>query len=199
MAKDLDIVNLALVKVGSEPIRSFDDDLKEARLAKSFYAMVRDSELASYRWAFAVARADIAPEPDKPTFGFEFSYALPSDFLRLERICDALYHYDMRYYQVKSDDVYVIEGNKILTSIGPTLKIVYTRRVSNASLFPPTFVTALADRLALTLCESLTQSNSKIEMLSQQYSADIRAAKRNNDIQFGPSSIPDSGAILERL
>lgn len=199
MVKDLDIVNLALMKVGSEPIRSFDDDLKEARLAKSFYSMVRDSELASYKWAFAVARAEIAPEPDKPTFGFKSFYQLPSDFLRLEKVVDAQYHYDMRSYQTKSEDIYLIEGNKILTNIGPTLRIIYTRRVSDASNFPPTFVTALADRLAMTLCESLTQSNSKIEMLAAQYKEDIRAAKRNNDIQFGPSSMPDSGAILERL
>lgn len=199
MSTDLEIANRALFKLGAAPISSFEDTTEEGISIKSFYNQIRDELLSSHRWCFALERAELAPLVDKPAFGYEFKYQLPSDFLRLEQVYNANFRYDLLTYQFRGRSPFSIEGNKILTDIGPVLQIRYLKRVSNSELFPPTFVNALADRIAFEFCERFTQNSNKAQLFAQKYKMDIIEAKKNNLIQLGSSSLPDTASILERL
>lgn len=199
MSTDLQIANRALFKLGAAPISSFEDQSEEGLAMKEFYRQIRDELMSSYRWNFALARAELVPLARKPLFGFSLQYQLPRDFLRLEQIHNANFRYDLMGYKLSEVKEFSIEGDCILTDIGPTLKIRYLRRVENSELFPPTFVNALTDRLAMEFCEKFTQSNSKLELFAKKYKADIIEAKKNNAIQLAVQSGPDSSVILERL
>lgn len=171
---DLEIANKALAKLGLRAVSSLEEAEESARVAKALYGTVRDYELSVYRWAFALKRAALAKDADKPAFGFKNQYSLPADFLRLEEV-DGLRG---------ERDAYAVEGNKILTDLPAPLQIIYLSRELNTVKWPPYFVEAFSCRLAYEMCERLKQDPSRKTLLMQEYQLVIQAAKRSNAIQM---------------
>ena len=177
---DLQIANKSLTKLGLPTIQSFESQEEAARLAAAIFGTVRDYELATYPWAFAIKRAELPALADAPAFGYKFQYALPTDFLRLEAICN----------QGGADkNAYELEGNNLLTNIGAPLQIRYISRELNLVKWPPYFVEALATKLAYEMCERLKQDPQRKSVLAQEYQAIIGTAKRCNAIQLAVKDI----------
>lgn len=172
---DLEIANKALTKLGLAVIPSFDSQEEAARLAGAIFGSVRDFELSTYPWAFAIKRAELAALADAPAFGYRFQYPLPADFLRLEGIYNA---------GGADKDAYELEGGCILTDIAAPLQIRYVSRELNQLKWPPYFVEAFATKLAYEMCERLKQDPQRKSVLWQEYQAVIGAAKRSNAIQL---------------
>ncbi len=172
---NLQIANKALTKLGLKNISSFDSQEEAARLAGAILGTVRDFELATYPWAFAIKRAELPALADAPAFGYKYQYALPPDFLRLEGIynCGAA-----------DKNAYELEGGNLLTDIAAPLQIRYISRQLDQVKWPPYFVEALATRLAYEMCERLKQDPQRKAVLWQEYQAIIGAAKRCNAIQL---------------
>lgn len=177
---DLQIANKALTKLGLPTIQSFDSQEEAARLAGAIFGTVRDFELATYPWAFAIKRTELPALAESPAFGYKFQYALPADFLRLEGI-----------YNCGGADknAYELEGNNLLTDIGAPLQIRYISRELNQIKWPPYFVEAVATKLAYEMCERLKQDPQRKSVLWQEYQAIIGAAKRCNAIQLAVKDI----------
>ena len=177
---DLQIANKALTKLGLPTIQSFDSQEEAARLAGAVFGTVRDFELATYPWAFAIKRTELPALAESPAFGYKFQYALPADFLRLEGI-----------YNCGGADknAYELEGNNLLTDIGAPLQIRYISRELNQIKWPPYFVEAVATKLAYEMCERLKQDPQRKSVLWQEYQAIIGAAKRCNAIQLAVKDI----------
>ena len=172
---NLQIANKALTKLGLREIASFDSQEEAARVAQSLFGSVRDFELSIYQWAFAMKRAELPALADGPAFGYDYQYALPVDFLRLEGI----------YNRGGFDrDAYTLEGNTILTDIPAPLQIRYISRHLDRTKWPPYFVEAFATRLAYEMCERLKQDPQRKSILWQEYQSIIAAAKRANAIQL---------------
>jgi hypothetical protein len=194
-ASNTEIVNRALSKLGEMRVTSLDDDAKPARLAKSLYDIVLDSEVSANSWNFAKDRVMITAEAGQPAFGWNFSYALPAECLRVLVVG----HWPqpvMADYINGDTSHYALEGHKILTNIGPTLNLQYLRRSKDPEFYPPTFVEALACRLAMEMCETLTGSNSKRELAMREYQLAISQAKRLNAISLPPMKIQDDTWML---
>ena len=84
MTSSVAVCNRALSKIGDELIiLSLDDNTKPARYCKALYADTRDFVLRSYPWRFALKRYVLAPLRDKPLFGYEYQFPIPSDCLRV--------------------------------------------------------------------------------------------------------------------
>lgn len=177
---DLQIANKALTKLGLPTIQSFDSQEEAARLAGAIFGTVRDFELATYPWAFAIKRTELPALAESPAFGYKFQYALPADFLRLEGI-----------YNCGGADknAYELEGNNLLTDIGAPLQIRYISRELDQIKWPPYFVEAVATKLAYEMCERLKQDPQRKSVLWQEYQAIIGAAKRCNAIQLAVKDI----------
>ena len=79
MATEVSICSNALRRLGDDPITSLTDDSERARLCNSFYADTRDSVLRSHPFNFSITRTTLAQLSDKPTYGFGFQYALPTN------------------------------------------------------------------------------------------------------------------------
>ncbi len=172
---NLQIVNKALAKLGLREIDDLNGQEESARVANNLFGSVRDYELATYPWAFAIKRASLPALADTPAFGYKFQYALPEDFLRLEGI----YNQD-----ILGRDAYDLEGNTILTNLKAPLLIRYISRNLDQTKWPPYFVEAFACRLAYEMCERLKQDPSRKNTLMQEYQLVIAAAKRSNAIQL---------------
>ena len=46
------ICNIALLKIGLRPIKSFNDNMREAKLGKAIYDFLKTELLTSYHWKF---------------------------------------------------------------------------------------------------------------------------------------------------
>lgn len=172
MASEVAICNLALQKLGATRITSLTEDSPNARHCNAAFEHVRDRELRAYPWNFALARKVLAPDSSGPTFGPAYQFTLPTDFLRL--------HPDHKY---RAETDWQIEGRHLLTDDGDTLYLRYIKRVSDTEEFDPLFVDAFACRLALQLCEPITQSNTKKTLIWEEYRETIAEAKRTNAIE----------------
>lgn len=189
MASEVDICNRALQKLGAKRITSLTDDSVNARACNSAYEIVRDAELRSHPWNFAIARAELAADATAPAWGRANAYQLPSDFLRLMP--------DYPEDNSLSKD-WVIEKNKILSDDTDPIYIRYIYRVEDTSLFDALFIDALATKIALELCEELTQSNTKKEILKADYIDTIRRAKRANAIESISAQPPEDEWVTVR-
>lgn len=190
MASEVDICNRALQKLGAKRITSLSEDSVNARACNAAYSIVRDAELRKHPWNFAIQRANIAADSTEPDWGRANSFTLPADFIRLL----APYPEDNL-----NDMDWQIEGNKIYTDDTAPLYVRYIARIEDTSLFDSLYIESLACKIALELCEELTQSNQKKEGLREDYKQVIADAKKANAIERVSQMPPEDTWISERL
>lgn len=178
---DVSICNLALQKLGQSRITSLPDGSNNSVECNACFEHVRDTELRKNRWRFALSRTTLAPSATAPDFTYLYAFPLPADCLR--PLFPARLGLD---WKVENH----LGAPSILTNDGDTLELRYIKRITDATLFDPCFVDALACALAVQLCERLTQSNAKKEAAERAYLFAIREARRINAIEIGTPKQP---------
>lgn len=190
MASEVGIANRALQRLGAARITSLTESSVNARAVNASYTELRDALLREHTWTFAVKRAQLAASSSSPAFGPDEAYPLPSDFLKLLPP-DAQLHSNSLDWK--------IEGNTVVTDETAPLNVRYVARITDPNLMDPLFREALAMRLAKELCETLTQSNTKYQLISGDYQDAINSAKRANAIELPVQDPPEDTWITKRL
>ena len=168
----VDIVNLALVKLGAQSVRTLDAPTTPIeRRAQRLYPHLRDSELAKRRWRFAKKRATLV-NPRLDNLGATH-FDLPTDCLRALR---------------DRHNVFELEGRELIAPGDRKVRIVYIARIAEDA-FPEVFVEALVCKLAEGLAELITQSNEKKDRATQGYKDAIREASLLNAYEQGAELI----------
>lgn len=199
MASVIQIANRALTKLGAARIISLGDDNKQSRAVLSCFDDLRDDELRSHRWSFAMKRTSLAADAEAPAFGFTYAYTLPADFLRIDLVNDEFPAVVMDNYIGMETNEYTIEGNKILANIAAPLKLRYIARIEDPNQMDVNFREALSCRIAAELAEDLTQSNQKRELAWNEYKQAVSRAIRTNAIEKPPMMQGDNQWIMSRL
>jgi hypothetical protein len=199
MASRVEIANRALTKVGEARIMSLDDDVEAARVISALWDVVRDAELRSRNWNFSVKREALAALSAAPSWGFAVQYQLPSDCLRVVQVGEFFPGPSMSDYRNRSESMWQIEGGKILTDYEAPLKIRYVARIEDTGSWDALFVEVFACRLAVEICERITQSNTKRELAWNEYGDAIKSAVRADAIENPPEPLPDDSWMLSRL
>lgn len=189
MSDVVQICNRALQRLGAKRITSLTQDTPNARSCNFAYPPVRDAELRAHTWNSAVKRAQLAEDSTTPLFGKTARYALPSDFIRLLPL-------DPEQNENTID--YQIEAGYIYTNYSSPLNIRYIYRLTDVNLMDSLMREALSVRLALELCEEVTQSNTKKELLNTDYKMLIREARRVNAIERVAQQPPEDTWITIR-
>jgi len=216
---DVDIANLALTKVGANPITSFGDNTANAALFNRTYGMLRD-KLQRSRWNFNRAYVNLAASTTAPPFEYQYAYQLPDDYLRLELAAQVqptgspppgaisfgpptslvgMPGVDLSDYNNARSQDYRIVGTQIWSNIPPPLSIIYGKREPDPNKFDAFFVEAFAAYLAWQLCERLTNSNAKKAELRDEYRASMFEALNGKAIELPPEHIPDDSWMLSRI
>ena len=191
MASKTDIANRALSKLGEKRVTNVDtQDVDSAKVIRYMWDIVLDGELTKFPWNFAIKRAQLAKDATGPTWEWNNYYTLPSDFLSL--------------LEIKGEPEYELEQNSdgdiaIATDESSPIQIRYISRVSDTGEFDPLFVEALSARLAMEACEEITQSNTKKQILIQEYEAAISMAYASDSIQETPKKLRDDEWLLARF
>jgi hypothetical protein len=181
MASQTGICNRALEKLGEQPIVSINDGTKQAQALKRVYQDSLQALLVEFPWHFAKKRTALPASATKPDWGFNYAYPVPTDFLRLLAIKDG------PVFSIEAD---AAGSQAILSDVAAPLNILYLYVVGDPGRLPPHFVEAFSSKLAFDICEDLTQSNTKKDILAQLFAADLAKAKRINGLQKAPDAFP---------
>lgn len=181
MSARIDIVNYALQLLGAEPITSLEDDSREAKIMKGFYALARDGMFEEHEWSFATRRFSPAKAATDPAWGWGSSFPLPSDIIRLLRVDRgqaSLRFEDMSRNQVPHE----VEGRNILCN-EDAIFCTGLRRIEDEGIYSPSFAEALSTKLALLACLPLTESAQKLQLIGSIHSTVMNTAKSRDAMQ----------------
>jgi len=189
------ICNLALSKLGPGGgyLTDLDtDDTEQAEALRRVYVACRDEVLEAHTWRFAQKRAALDANDDEPEWGYAVQYELPEDCLRVLAIEGLVLP------NPTGAAAYVVEGAMLLTDIEEPLNIRYLAQITDTTLFSPTFVAALAARIADEVCEVITKSTTRRERLQIEYRARLMQARRSDQMGRAPQPVPDGSWVDSR-
>jgi hypothetical protein len=182
MASETDICNLALTRIGNNPITSIDQADKPGTLCKLHYPICRDTVLMAHPWNFAIKRTVLPKELVPPTHEFSAQHTIPADCLRIMRT---------GFEAAGMPIIYRIEGNKLLCN-DDQVYVEYITSDVPTGRFSPLFVDALACKLAAEIAISITGSDSKAQSMMQMYVAKIQEARVTDAMEGTPRDIVDT-------
>lgn len=194
-SSETEIVNSALIKIGEQTVTSLDDNREQAQIAKRQYSLKRDELLRTYRWNFALARRELAPEAEDPPFGFGSKFLMPTDALRIISIYDPSQR--LRNYTATDQD-WKVEGRYVLAN-GDKIEIFYIRRVTNVLEFDALFAEALAWFLAQDIAFALSTGPQMLQQLRNGFSQAIRNARFADAIEGKPEVLESSEWLESRI
>jgi hypothetical protein len=166
MASEIDIVNLALSRLGDDAtVASLypPEGSAQAEHAARFYPVARDALLEMHAWNFATQRAPLAAlAATSPAWAF--AYALPADCI----VVLAVLPPDGRDQDAQPFRREALtNGQQVIVTDQPAASIRYQARVSDTTKFSPLFVDALAWLLASYLAGPILKGDTGIKMAQQ--------------------------------
>lgn len=184
MAANVEVANLALVKIGARTIAALSpDQSREAAAVNLVFEHELRATLRDYSWKFAkrydtalvlVGGTDTVPvNPD-----WQYSYRLPADYVAVRRLptdgTGRSFEREPNTFEVSTDAVGDLLFTNVMTDV---LNLEYTARIANAVLRSDhLFREALGWRLAAALAPSLAQPDPEVQ----------------EQIGRGPESPPDN-------
>lgn len=182
----VDACNDALQRVGARRILSLSDNLPEARACSQAFDATRRAQMRRYPWNFAIKRAALAPDTDEPIGeDYDAQFSLPADCLRVLRPNTPALDWK-------------IEGTKLLTNDGDVVYLRYIGDITDVAAWDAAFYEVFAAALALRIRERLTNSNTKMSILRQEYQDAVAEARRADAFESGPDEAPEDDWLVVR-
>lgn len=180
----LEIMNMAVDLLHDMPLTTPEDQTKIGRALRRNWGVTLDAELRKHPWNFATSRLKLAASTITPVSGWTYGFPLPARCLRV---------YDLQHNADFEGEtlVYAIEndGNDqvvLVTNAIPPLYLKYIKRPSVTGIFDPLFCEALAARLAMKVCLTISGKASHYERCEKAYSAAIAEAARIDAFEGTP-------------
>lgn len=186
------IWNRALQLLGASSVQKTSDTSKNALECNKCYESILETVTAAHPWRHALKISEpLAADSPAPTWGRANSFTLPSDFLNIAP----------DYPEDNSLETdFEVQDGKIYTDSDAPLYIRYIAKVTDPAKMPAYFRELVAHEMALAMCESLTQSNSKKNSLvGTEVPRAWSTARRANSRQVRPQDPPDDPFLLARL
>lgn len=161
MTSVVQIANEALQLIGETSIYSLDSESTQAQEVKLVWPSVRDDVLRSYAWNCATKRAKLIRLSETPSYGYKYSYQLPSDYMQL--------------IEEENDSEFIREQDKLITN-SDSISIKYIYRESDTTKYDPNLVKVMVYSLAVRLAHTITGSVSLSERLEQRLEVYYRRA-----------------------
>ncbi|MXP63709.1 hypothetical protein E0493_10155 [Roseomonas sp. M0104] len=177
----------ALLKIGAQPIASFDEGTAEAEVAAHLYPLVCDALLSAHPWSFATGQMELPRLVETPHADYAYAYQLPSDFLRVLSAGEGGRGRGLAYR---------LNESRLHTNASQ-VTLTYLFRPAESG-FPAFFAAALVARLAAEFCIPLTESSSRTEMLHRLAETEFRRARAADSQQSTTRAVEDFPLIAAR-
>lgn len=167
-----DIANIALAKFREGRITDITSTTDPVAVVVSDqYDHALRYVLEEHRWNFAGKRAKLTELGTTPAFGWDHQYQLPADLIRIKEVNGEAIEESLRSF--------IIEGDKLLTN-EDSVEITYVSEVTDPNLFSPSFIDALATKLAALVCARITGDSALAIQLEKQYELGVSKAILND-------------------
>ena len=181
MATQVEICNLALIRIGQSKIANMGEDSKAAILLNDIWNLIVDEVLRDHTWNFAIRREQITAEVTAPAWGFTYEYLQPVDCLRVLGINDNL------------EISYRVEGLSIFTDEDSPINLKYIGRIEDTNQWDAKFVNTLAWRLAQEVAFPLAAGTKMIQLTHEAYIMALAEAKTVDSQENGSQ---DAGSAV---
>jgi len=194
---NMDVWKLALAKIGNTnfPIAE-TDQTTEAIVCSVEYPQIRDEAFIKVKPKFATKRYNAALKPATVT-GWDYVYALPSDYLCPLGIADSM----GRFIPLQLRELYDIEtdgsASVLLTNISGA-ELIYVARIAEVQRWDPLFVNAVVYGLATALALSIKKDANLAMALSREYDKKLGEASGLAFISQNMGRPPESSIIRSR-
>lgn len=180
---DTQVCNLALAEVGdSYSLTDINETSNQAAVCRLFFEPTRDYMLREHPWNFARQLSALSRLADAPPFGWDNQFQLPADFLRLVEFNGLDVWQVEGSYQVANGP----SGGLVLMTDDNRAEIIYVKRITDANLFDPLFVDALAKTLAARISTKISKDESVKDRLVAQAKAALGKAKQTDANESRP-------------
>lgn len=185
-----EIANLALDYLDEVPLDDFDSDVGSvARWMQRNFWPVAWGLMRRSPWNFALARISIAEDADAPAFGWDHSYTIPADCLRVLPLT-------VEGAENGADVAHKIEGQKILTDATSPLPVRYIKRIDNTGLFDNNFADVLAAALAQKAAHFITGKQSYAQAMGAIFQNAMMEAQMIDSLEGTPDD-PESSSWID--
>lgn len=180
MPSELDVINYALTEIGRMPVTNAADQPSSTLMQAKLPALL-GKYMQLTDWNFSI-KFVINNTPTVSPFSpdFLYSYQLPPDFLRFDRMSPLTTNFGL-YYRII--DQY------ICTNMKP-IQYYYVSSALDYELLPPTSFIALALYLASETAMALTNNTTLVAYIKKKYDDAISDAMRFNDMERYVQSLP---------
>ena len=151
MASVVNICNSALNLIGASTISALTEDTKNARLCNQRYEPVRNRVFRGHNWNCLIKRVELAQNSTAPVMEYTYSYALPSDFLRVLKIHNGTTD------SIAADLDYKVEQKNIVTN-QTTVYLVYVALDTDPNNYDAYLREAISHQLAADLAYAITNN-----------------------------------------
>ena len=197
MPAETDICNLALDRLGQQPISGMAQTTGNGPLVARNYAHERDCLLRETHWTFARSETALALLENNIWANWAYAYAYPNDCLKIQYLCNPNLVADMIGYPFFPADrdwasrncphevTQALDGNgnptgqKVILTNMEDAVLVYTKAVTDTALFPETFTGVLVLRLARAIGYRLLPSSPIMNGLAAELVLADGVAKRD--------------------
>lgn len=174
----VEIANQALTnRLGAESIISMTDATPEARAVNAAWPFVRQQVLRGHSWNAATVRTKVAALATAPSWGFATAYQVPADCIRV--------------VEVDTIADWRVEGQTIVTDATGQLSIRYVQDLTDTEQYDGALTEAMVLRLAVEVCERITNSRTKREALLLEYEETLADAKGADGEEASPAEFEE--------
>ena len=152
------ICNLALTQLGAATISDIDGSDKHSLACAAVFDHIRDVTLEDHPWSFAQERVALTDSGSDPTWTDDLmteKYNKPTDLLKVN-------------FANQENALVKVEGDYILSDTA-SLKIKYTKQITDTTKFTSGFIMAFAHRLAASISYRVTGKQNLAESLLTVY------------------------------
>lgn len=138
-------------------------------------------------------------------WGYTSAFAIPADCLRIIELNNYRGLYEVIGSSGRGGSDYRIENNRILTNSNDDLEIKYVQTVTTSAgttitpVLDPLFQDALCLKIAIEICEALTEDQGKRNQLWQEYKLVVSQAKRCDAIETPGEPMDEDSWLDARL
>lgn len=194
MSTKVEIWNLALTFAGARArIESVSETNSEANYCRALHQNCVDSLLNAHDWGFASKYSTLAlvgDETGRPDYDYEYTY--PTDCMHIRELLstdssqieygNVEFGENLNYFELGMN--YNDTGLSIFTDI-QYAALRYTKRITDCTIFPPFFVTALAYTIAAQIAVALREAQpAEVAALQKKAEEAMELAKMYDGQQY---------------
>jgi len=176
MSSKIGIINMALRRLGEQPINSLTEQSEAASIVSDIYDIALNKELRAWPYTFAVKVAELVLLESEEPPDFAYAFQLPADYLGFASVIEPTNTYIEGPYNNRFVGEWEIRGGLFLSNFSD-VTIKYRFLQTDTSKWDASFVDAFAWKLAEELALPLTGTAVKATRAEKNYVLSVAQAR----------------------